>query len=185
MSDSELKLPAKPPGARTESNEEILRQLSNDLSVFGSEELTAKQGYRVYRHTGTANPSWGYCLELAKIEASDENLILFRKDKEVHEDLFLDWIPVSNIYTFKNSKLHYVPYIGPTEDVLHEILELFRDVFEFAMKNNWSYEERIEFYHSFPFEDLSTKRSVKAYRRTLFSSPAFDGFEWTFPDPEG
>ena len=60
----------------------------------------------------------------------------------------------------------------------------FRDVFEFALKTNWSYDKRIEFYHSFPFEELPTLRSVTAFRRTLVSCPAFDGFNWTFPEVE-
>ena len=68
MSETELNLPVKPPGARTESNEEILRQLSYDLSVFGSEELTAKQGYRVYMHTGIANPFGVIALSRPKLK---------------------------------------------------------------------------------------------------------------------
>ena len=75
-------------------------------------------------------------------------------------------------------------YRGPSEEVLQEILELFRDVFEFAMKTEWTYEKRIEFYHSFPFDELLTRKAVMAFRHSLFSCPAIDGFEWTFPEVE-
>ena len=75
-------------------------------------------------------------------------------------------------------------WIGPSEEVLKEILELFRVVFEFVMKTEWSYEKLIEFYHSFPFEELPSRKAIMAFRRPLVSCPTFDGFEWTFPEVE-
>jgi len=184
MFQEDLKLPPKPCNARTETNAEILRQLSRDLTSIGNLELSATDGYRMFRHTGDDQPSWGYCLEFAQVEDSKENLILFRKDEEEQEERSLDWVPLSNCYTVEQAKRYDVSYIGPSEEVLQVILELFRDVFEFAMKTNWTYEKRIEFYYSFPFEELPTSKSVKAFRRTLFSCPAFDDFDWTFPEVE-
>eukprot|EP00590_Aulacoseira_subarctica_P007040 CAMPEP_0172424048 /NCGR_PEP_ID=MMETSP1064-20121228/20708_1 /TAXON_ID=202472 /ORGANISM="Aulacoseira subarctica , Strain CCAP 1002/5" /LENGTH=188 /DNA_ID=CAMNT_0013165777 /DNA_START=135 /DNA_END=701 /DNA_ORIENTATION=- len=184
MFQEELKLPPKPCNTRTETNAEILRQLSRDLSNIYDLELSAIDGYRMFRHAGSDQPSWGYCLESARIENSEESLILFRRDEELHEDRFLDWVPLSSCYTLEQAKSCDVSYTGPSEEVLRAILELFRDVFEFALKTNWSYDKRIEFYHSFPFEELPSIRSVKAFRRTLFSCPAFDGFDWTFPEVE-
>jgi hypothetical protein len=185
MFQEELKLPPKPCNAMTETNDEILRRLSHDLTSITNEELSAVNGYRMFRHAGGDCPSWGYCLESARVENSEEILILFRKDEEIHEERFLDWLPLSNFHTFEQAMHYDVAHVGPTEEALQEILELFRDVFEFAMKTEWSYEKRIEFYHSFPFEELPTRKSVMAFRRTLFSCPAFDGFEWTFPEIEG
>ena len=34
-----------------------------------------------------------------------------------------------------------------------EILEVFHDLFEFAVADNWTYYKRLEFYDAFPFED--------------------------------
>ena len=185
MSEGELKLPVKPPNARTFSNMEMLRQLSHDLTILGSEELvSAIHGYRIYRHAGLEKPSWGYCLEYARVEETDENLILFRKDIEGDEEKSLSWVPISSFYTVEQIKLYKVSYSGPSENVLQLLLELFRDVFEFAMKTNWSYEKRMEFYYSIPFEGLSTRRAMKAFRQAYFSCPTFDGFEWTFPELE-
>ena len=184
MFQEDLKLPPKPCNARTETNAEILRQLSRDLTNINNFELSAIDGYRMYRHAGVDQPSWGYCLESARVEDSKEDLILFRKDEKIHEERFLDWVPLSSCYTVEGAKSYDVSYTGPSEEVLQAILELFRDVFEFALKTNWSYEKRIEFYHSFPFEELPTRKSIKAFRQTLFSCPAFDGFDWTFPEVE-
>jgi len=184
MFQDDLKLPAKPCNAITETNNETLRRLSHDLTGINNVELSAIDGYRMFRHAGGDCPSWGYCLEAARVEGSEEVLILFRKDEEIHEERFLDWLPLSSFYTVKQALFYDVAYAGLSEEAVQEILELFRDVFEFAMKTEWSYEKRIEFYHSFPFEELPTRESVIAFRRTLFSCPAFDGFEWTFPEIE-
>ena len=59
---------------------------------------------------------------------------------------------------------------------MREILEVFRDVFEFAAAANWSHEKRLEFYLSFPFEDLTTKEAVQAFRPVLFGCSAFEDF---------
>jgi len=182
MFQENLKLPPKPYNARTETNAEILRQLSRDLTSIDDLDLSAIEGYRVYRHAGTEQPSWGYCLESARVEDANEDLILFRKDEEIHEERFLDWVPLSSCYTLEQAKNYDVSYAGPSEEILRSILELFRDVFEFAYRTHWSYDRRIEFYYSFPFEELPTLRSITAFRRTLFNCPTFDGFSWTFPD---
>ena len=60
---------------------------------------------------------------------SEENLILFRQDVEINEERFLDWIPMLSFYTAELAKIHDVSYTGPSEEVLHKILEHFRDVF--------------------------------------------------------
>ena len=93
-------------------------------------------GYRMFRHAGGEYPSWGCCLEFAQVEGSTENLILFRRDEEIHEEKLLDWVPLSSFYTVKQATFHNVSYTGPSEEVLQVILELFRDVFDFPLKTN-------------------------------------------------
>ena len=108
-------------------------------------------------------------------------LTLSHRDEEIHEERFLDLVPLPSFYTVEQAKPFDLSYTGLSEEVLQEILGIFCDVFEFAMKTNWwSYEKRIEFYHSFPFEELPTRKSIKAFHQTLFRCPAFDGFEWPF-----
>ena len=148
--------------------------MSRDLTSISNLELSAIDGYRMFRHAGSDQPSWGYCLESAQVRGIEDNLILFRRDEEIHEERFLDWVPLSSCYAIEQAKGYGVSYTGPSEEIPKSILELFRDVFEFALKTNWSYEKRIEFYHSFPFEALPTRKSIKDFRRTLFSCPAFD-----------
>ena len=176
MFQREGKLPPKPCNARTETNAEVLRQLS-DLSSIYDLELMAIDGYRMFRHAGGIHSSWGYCLESVRVEGSNYNLILFRQDKGLHENKFLDWVPLSSCYTAREAAS--LAYAEPSKEVVRVILELFRDVFEFALKANWSFERRIEFYYSVPFAGLPTISSIKAFRRTLFKNPPFDGFEWT------
>ena len=177
MFPSDLHLPSEPPNAVIESNEEILRRLGHDLT--GIDELSAIDVYRLFLHADSDHPTWGYCLEAARNEITNEIQILFHSDEEEDDERFLDWIPLSSFYTRKQALACYVSYVGSTEEVMWLILELFRDVFECALKTNWSFEKRIEFYHSFPFEELTTKGAVMAFRANLFSCPVFDNFEWT------
>jgi hypothetical protein len=65
-----------------------------------------------------------------------------------------------------------------------EVLLVFCDVFEHAAESNWSYEKRMEYYHSFPFEEFMTKEDVMAFRPVLFGCPAFADFEFVFPECE-
>jgi len=90
---------------------------------------------------------------------------------------------MSRVYTRKHAHLLYkvVDTEGPTEDVMSEILEVFRDVLEYAVEDNWSYEKRMEFYHAFPFDELITKEAVMAFRPVLFGSPAFAGVDYKYP----
>jgi len=120
----------------TETNAEILRQLSRDLTSIVDLQLSAMNGCRMFRHASGEYPSWGYCLELAQVEGSTENLILFRRDEEINEEKLLDWVPLSSFYTVKQATIHNVSYTGPSEEVLQVILEVFRDVFEFPLKTN-------------------------------------------------
>ena len=184
MLQGELNLPPKPRGARTETNAEILRQVIRDLASIYDLELTAIDGYRVFRYAGADPPSWGYCLEAARVEDSVDDLILFYEDNKVHDRDCLGWIPQSDIYTVREARSNDVSYVGPSEDVVRALLEIFRDIFEFAWQNKWTYEKRMEFYQSIPFEKLSSIASVRAFRRTLFSDPVFEGFDWNFPGVE-
>lgn len=185
MAASILHLPSEPPNALVESNEEILRRLAHDLTGIDNGELSAIDAYRLYLHADSDHPTWGYCLEAARDKDTNEVQVLFRSDEEYREgERFLDWIPLSSFYTRKQALICNVSYVGPTEEVMWEILELLRDVFECALKAHWSFEKRVEFYHALPLYELSTREAVYAFRRILFSCPTFADMEWTFPETE-
>ena len=120
-----IEIPPKPCNARTESNAEILRQLSHDLSSIYDLELTAIDGYRMHRHAGVDQPSWGYCLESARVEDSIDDLILFHEDEGIHERGCLKWVTLLNFYTIEQAKGCDVSYVEPSEEVVRAILELF------------------------------------------------------------
>ena len=73
---------------------------------------------------------------------------------------------------------------GPAEDVMIEILQGLRDVFEYAVEEKWSYEKRMEFYYVFPFDELRTKEAVVAFRSVLFGCPAITGVTAIVPECE-
>ena len=86
MFSHDLQLPPEPQNVKMNSNEEILRRLGHDLTGIDREELSSTDTYRVYRHIGGNRQSWGYCLEAARVEDSEETLILFRRDEEADEE---------------------------------------------------------------------------------------------------
>ena len=181
--DVHVFLPSEPPNARVESNEEILRRLGHDLTGIDNGDLSAIDAYRLYLHADSDHPTWGYCLEAAHDIDTEEIQVLFRSDKEnLDDEGFLDWIPLSSFYTRQQALACNVSYVGPAEEVVWEVLELFRDVFECAWKSNWTYAQRIEFYYSFPFEELSSREAVYVFRSSLFRCPAFADVEYTFPE---
>lgn len=166
----ELPLPPVPPNSVRETNVETLRRLYHDLAAISRQELTALGAYRLYLPVDGGQASWGYGLEAARSPATNGILVLFRKDEEDGAVRSLRWLPFSSLCTVNQAWISYhEPYRGPTEKVMHAILH----VFEFAVDTNWSYVKRLEFYHSFPFEELPTVDAVHRFRPILFGCPAF------------
>jgi hypothetical protein len=86
----------------------------------------------------------------------------------------LRWVPLVEMHTREQAHSFYgASYEGPTKEVMHTILHVFRDAFEFAADTNWSYTERLELYHSFPLKELPTTDAVPRFRPVLFGCPAF------------
>ena len=168
-------IPALPLNAVPETNRESLVRLKHDLAWIGEQHLFAADSYRFFGYDELDQPFWGYCVESARVENSREILMLMRSSEGRARTSTLRWMPMDKLYTRKHAHLRYkvVDTEGPTEDAMIEILQLFSDVFEYAVKDNWSYEKRMEFYHAFPFEDLSTREAVIAFRPVLFDCPAF------------
>ena len=119
-------------------------------------------------------PSWGYCLEAASVPETREIFVLMRSDETATVDRTLQWVSLSAMQTRKQvSRSSGVTYSGPSEEVMQAILHVFHDAFEFAADTNWSCTKRLEFYHSFRFEELLTVDAVHRFRPVLFGSPAF------------
>ena len=186
MFPSDLELPAMPASAVRETNRGTLERLAHDLILIGNDQLSAADSYRLFGHDELDRSFWGYGVEAARMDDSREILVLMRRDEEATLGKTLRWMPLSKLYTRKQALLFYevTDTEGPTEEAMHEILEVFRDVFEFAVADNWSYHKRLEFYYAFPFEELTSKEAVMAFRPILFGCSAFAEFEHTFPECE-
>ena len=66
-----------------------------------------------------------------------------------------------------------------------EILQLLREVLEYDVEYNRSYEKRLEFYqHASLFDELTTKEEVMAFQPVLFGCPAFSDVEVRVPECE-
>jgi hypothetical protein len=174
MFTQDLLLPSAPPNAKRETNLETLRRLCRDLALINEGELIALDAYRLIRKTEDGMSSWGYCCETAREENTNEIFVLIRTDGTDTVERALNWVPLSQLQTRKHAQLFCeIAYEGPTEEVMQAILYLIRDAFEFAADTNWSYRKRLEFYHSFPFEELLTMEAVHKFRPVLFGCPAF------------
>eukprot|EP00590_Aulacoseira_subarctica_P009092 CAMPEP_0172414892 /NCGR_PEP_ID=MMETSP1064-20121228/1498_1 /TAXON_ID=202472 /ORGANISM="Aulacoseira subarctica , Strain CCAP 1002/5" /LENGTH=209 /DNA_ID=CAMNT_0013151755 /DNA_START=71 /DNA_END=700 /DNA_ORIENTATION=- len=186
MFASDLRLPAMPPNAVGESNWETLVRLGEDLTLITDDQLSALDSYRLFGHDEMGQPFWGYGVESARVGIAKEIVVLMRSDEQGDTDRALRWMPLAKLYTRKQARLIYqvLDTESPTEEAMHAILELFRDVFECAVETNWTYEKRLEFYHSFPFEELSTREAVVDFRRVLLGCAAFADFEYKFPECE-
>ena len=186
MFSNALRLPDLPPYAVRETNRETLERLGHDLTLIGDNQLSAADSYRLYGHDERDRPFWGYGVEAARVEDSREILVLMRSDEEAAVEMALRWIPLSRLYTRKQALLFYevTDTEGPREEAMFEILEVFRDVFQYAVLDNWTYRKRLEFYHAFPFEELTSKEAVVAFRPVLFGCPAFADYDYAYPECE-
>ena len=184
--DEDLYLPPLPPNTVMETNFEALVRIGRELDLIENQQVSsAVEMYRRFGFDENDRPYWGYCVESACNIFTNESLLLIRSEEEDGVERTLRWVPRDSVYTWRHAELfHNEQYVGPSEGVMREILALFRDVFEYAAKSDWSYEKRLEFYHSFPFEEMSTREDVMAFRSILFGCPAFEGFEFTFPECE-
>ena len=92
------------------------------------------------------------------MDSTKEIFMLMRSNDVLTGASFLQWLPMSRAFTKKHAHLLFkvVDTQGPSEDVMLDILQLFSEVIEYAVENGWSYEKRLEFYHSFPFDELNT-----------------------------
>ena len=167
-------LPSTPPGVVRETTVETLHRLGHDLARIARGELTALDAYRLVSCDTSGLPTWGFCLEAARMAGTDEVFVLIRTDETSAVKRTLHWVSLSSVYTRKHAHdILGVEYEGPAEEVLRAILHVFRDAFVFAVDTDWSYAKRLEFYYSFPFEELSTVRAVHLFRPVLFGSPTF------------
>jgi len=138
MFASEFVVPSLPANAKRETNRETLERLELDLILIGDHQLSAADSYRLYGHDATDQGFWGCGVEAARLDDSSEILVLMRSDEEGTVDATLRWISLSKLYTRKQALLFYevTDTEGPTEDAMYEILELFREVFEYAVETN-------------------------------------------------
>ena len=130
MFSNDLQLPSEPHGAVRETNEETLRRLSRDLTTIANKEHKALDICRLYMHGDDTQATWGYCLEAAHVNTTNEMLILFRNDETEGVERTLRWLPLSALCTKRHAQTYYqVPYTGPSEEVIYEALQIFQKEF--------------------------------------------------------
>ena len=179
-------VPALPSNAVTESNRETLVRLRSDLQWIDNDLLSAAEAYRMYWHDERGHPLWGYLVESAQVASTKRIFVLMRSNDRCTRAAVLRWMPMEKVYTKKQALLLYraVDVGGPAEDTVYEILKLLQEAFEYAVEDRWSYSQRLEFYRVFPFEELTTKREVEAFRPVLFSYSIFSVPELQIPASE-
>ena len=75
-------LPPEPHNAMRETNQETLHRLSHDLTTIANKDHKALDVYHLYSmHGDDMQATWGYCLEAAQVNTTNEVLILFRNDE--------------------------------------------------------------------------------------------------------
>ena len=179
-------VPALPDRADTEDNRETLERLRHDLRLCSEGVLSASDLYRFFGYDDDERPFWGYCVESACVAETKEIFMLMHITNDRTQARVLRWIPMEKLFTRKHAHLVYKVFdvYGPGDVVMMEILELLEEVFEIAVKDEWSYEKRMEFYHAVPFDGLDTEEAVEAFRSVLSGCPAFFNVERIVPEAE-
>jgi len=179
-------IPALPDGAETENNRETLERLRHDCRLSMEGVLSAGDLYRFFGYDENERPFWGYCVESACVAETKEIFMLMRSNSDLTQASVLRWMPMEKLFTRKHAHLVYGVFdvYGPGDVVMLELLHLLEEVFEYAVRDNWSYEKRLEFYHAFPFDGFYTKEAVEEFRPILFGNPAFFDVERVVPEAE-
>ena len=148
--------------------------------------LSPSDLYRFFGYDENERPFWGYCIESACIAESKEIFMLMHITSELTQARMLHWMPMEKLFTRKHAHLVYKVFdvYGPGDVVMMEILQLLEEVFEYAVRDEWSYEKRMKFYHSVPFDELDTAEAVEAFQPILFGSPTFFDVEKVVPEAE-
>ena len=179
-------IPPLPKGAKTEGNHETMERLKHDLRWSSEDVLSTTDSYRFFGYDENERSFWGYCVETACVDETKEIFMLMRSNDERTQASVLRWMPMEKLFTRKHAHLLYKVFDvdGPGEVVMIEILQVLKEVFEYAVRDNWSYEKRMEFYHAFPFDELDTREAVEAFRPVLFGCPAFFDVNKIVPEAE-
>ena len=179
-------IPAKPDDAETEGNRETLDRLRHDLQGSSEGVLSPSDLYRFFGYDELERPFWGYCVESAYVTESRRIFMLMHITSERTHARMLRWMPMEKLFTRKHAHLVYKVFdvYGLGDVVMMKILQLLEEVFEYAVRDEWSYEKRMKFYHPVPFDELDTTEAVEAFRPVLFGIPAFFSVEEVSPEAE-
>lgn len=165
-----------------EANQDTLGRLGRDWTLINNEQLSAVDLYLLLGMMKSIICFW----DRLHVDIANEVVVLIRSDEQNDIDKALHWMPLTNLYTRKQAHLFYqvLDTEGPFEEVMHEILQLFHEGFEYAVETRWTYDKCVEFHHSFPFEELRKKEAVTNFQPVLLGCPAFADFEFKFPKNE-
>jgi len=84
--------------------------------------------------------------------------MLIRSNDERTQTSVIRWIPMEELFSRKDTHLAFnvIDVYGAGNVVMFAILELLNEAFEYAVRDDWSYERRKKFYREFPFDYLDT-----------------------------
>jgi len=119
-------------------NCEALFYHGRNLFLIENQQSTAVEMYHWFGFDEDDRPYWGYCV-VACSDFTNESLLLIQVEEEDAIGRALSWVLRDSMYTWKQAELFYdEQYVGPSKEVMCEIVALFRDVFKFSTVINWT-----------------------------------------------
>ena len=100
-----LYLPPLPPRKVIETNREALVRLRNDLTLFENQQFLAVDMYRWFGFDEDDRPYWGYCVESACNDATNEALILIQIEDDDGIERAMRRVPRDSMYTWRQAEL--------------------------------------------------------------------------------
>ena len=102
MSDDDLYLPPLPPNSAMETNLEALMDL-----IENQQFSFAVKMYHRFGFDENDRPYWGYCVELACNDFTNESLLLIWSEEEGGIERKLLLVPRGSMYTWRHAELFY------------------------------------------------------------------------------
>ena len=97
--DDDLYLPPLPPNTVMETNFEALVRIGRELDLIENQQVSsAVEMYRRFGFDENDRPYWGYCVESACNDCTNESLLLIRSEEEDDMEKTLRWVPRDSMY---------------------------------------------------------------------------------------
>ena len=108
-----------------ETNFEALVRIGRELDLIENQQVSsAVEMYRRFGFDENDRPYWGYCVESACNNFTNESLLLIRSEEEDGVERTLRWVPRDSVYTWRSQ---------------YKVIIIF--IYERAMGFHWDYFE--------------------------------------------